>query len=192
MASKETKERPFPERTTARLRLGPLDLAQTEGLHRVWTDPRVVEYLVAEPFDEPARSAEMIEILRGLFAKGEGIRWAVSLLPDGDVIGTCGFHKWAREHRRAEIGYELDSRHWRQGFMGEALTAALEYGFHEMDLNRVEAFVTVGNRLSRGFLAKMGFTLEGTLRHYEWARGRFQDQWLFSLLREEWRPSLPA
>jgi ribosomal-protein-alanine N-acetyltransferase len=68
----------------------------------------------------------MIEILRGLFAKGEGIRWAVSLLPDGDVIGTCGLHKWAREHRRAEIGYELDSRHWRQGFMGEALTAALE------------------------------------------------------------------
>jgi ribosomal-protein-alanine N-acetyltransferase len=101
------------------------------------------------------------------------------------VLGTCGFHNWKKEHGRAEMGYELDSRMWRQGFMSEAVSAALEYGFGPMGLNRVEALVTEGNQRSRGFLEKAGFTLEGTLRQYEWARGRYQDQWMLSLLKED-------
>jgi ribosomal-protein-alanine N-acetyltransferase len=55
-----------------------------------------------------------------------------------------------------------------------------------MECNRVEALATLGNKASRGILEKTGFTLEGTLRQYEWARGKFQDQWIFSLLKEEW------
>ena len=70
--------------------------------------------------------------------------------------------------------------------MTEAVSSALDYGYRVMGLNRIEAFVTVGNRRSFSFLEKAGFSLEGTLRHYERARGQFQDQWVFSLLRDEW------
>lgn len=70
--------------------------------------------------------------------------------------------------------------------MSEAVSAALAYGFGTMGLNRVEAFVTVGNERSLGFLEKIGFSLEGTLRQYEFARGRYQDQWILSLLKKEW------
>ncbi len=69
--------------------------------------------------------------------------------------------------------------------MSEAVSAALEYAFDTMALNRIEALVTAGNERSRRFLEKTGFTLEGTLRQYELARGSHQDQWMFSLLREE-------
>ncbi|QTX33403.1 GNAT family N-acetyltransferase [Aminithiophilus ramosus] len=187
MERQRSLEGVFPEISTARLDMKALDPGQARRLNEIWTDPRVIEYMVLDPFTEMEQTCEMIETLRGLHGAGLGIRWAVCLRDGGTVLGTCGFHNWRREHHRAEIGYELDSLYWRQGFMGEAVSAALEHGFETMDLNRVEAFVTVGNRLSWGFLKKMGFTLEGTLRAYEWARGRHQDQWVFSLLREEWR-----
>lgn len=181
----------FPELSTARLDLKALDPGQAPRLHEIWTDPRVIEYMVLDPFTKMEQTCEMIGTLGELHEAGLGIRWAVILRDGGTVLGTCGFHNWRREHHRAEIGYELDSRCWRQGFMGEAVSAALEHGFGTMELNRIEAFVTVGNRLSWGFLRKMGFTLEGTLRAYEWARGGHQDQWVFSLLREEWRSGRP-
>ncbi len=179
-------EQVFPVLQTPRLTLGELQEGHTEALHKIWTDPKVLEYLVLDPFTEMEQSREMIRILRGLFPASEGIRWALIRKTSGEVLGTCGLHKWDKEHHRAEIGYEITSRAWRQGLMSEALEAALGYAFSSMECNRVEALVTLGNKASRGILEKTGFTLEGTLRQYEWARGKFQDQWIFSLLREEW------
>ena len=175
----------FPALRTSRLMLREIEPSDAERLHAVWTDPLVVEHLVLDPFTEIRQTEEMIAILQGLHPSGEGVRWAITLRSDGTVLGTCGFHNWKKEHGRAEMGYELDSRMWRQGFMSEAVFAALEYGFGTMELNRVEALVTEGNQRSRGFLEKAGFRLEGTLRQYEWARGRRQNQWIFSLLKEE-------
>jgi ribosomal-protein-alanine N-acetyltransferase len=67
--------------------------------------------------------------------------------------------------------------------MKEAMSAILEFGFKEMDLNRVEALVTDGNERSLSLLKSLGFKVEGLLEEYEWARGKFQDQWICSLLR---------
>ena len=187
MAQGKTENKPFPEITTPRLNLTAIIPDHAAQLHETWTDPQVLEYLVLEPFTEIAQTQEMMCILQELVPSGEGIRWAIALHPGGKILGTCGFHNWKKEHARAELGYELDSRHWRKGLMTEALSPALDYGYREMGLNRVEAFVPVGNQRSLAFLQKAGFTLEGTLRHYEWARGQFQDQWVFSLLKDEWQ-----
>lgn len=180
------KTKPFPEITTPRLCLTAISANHAAQLHEVWTDPHVLKYMVLEPFTEIAQTQEMMCILQGLFPSGEGIRWAIALRPGTDILGTCGFHNWKKEHARAELGYELDSRYWRKGLMTEAIFPVLDYGFREMGLNRVEAFVTVGNQRSLAFLEKTGFSLEGTLRHYEWARAQFQDQWVFSVLKKEW------
>ncbi len=161
-----------------------LDECHVESLYRTWTDPAVIEYLVLDPFVEVCQAREMVSLLKGLYPE-EGIRWALVERPSGLVIGTCGFHRLSREHRKAEMGYELDSRFWRRGLMSEAVKEALKYGFGAMGLNRVEALVTVGNEASSGFLRSVGFSFEGTLRQYEFARGKFQDQWIFSLLMED-------
>jgi len=187
LAQGKTKNKPFPELATPRLNLTAIIPDHAAQLHETWTDPQVLEYLVLEPFTKIAQTREMMCILQKLFPSGEGIRWAIALHQEEKILGTCGFHNWKKEHARAELGYELDSRHWRKGLMTEALSPVLDYGYREMGLNRVEAFVTVGNQRSLAFLQKAGFTLEGTLRHYEWAREQFQDQWVFSLLKNEWQ-----
>jgi ribosomal-protein-alanine N-acetyltransferase len=177
---------PFPELVTTRLKLQEIRDEDAARLHAIWTDSLVTRYLVLDPFTEIQQTREMIGILKALYPSGEGLRWALSIPAGQEVIGTCGFHNWKKEHARAEIGYEMDPRYWGQGLMSEAVIAMLGYGFTEMGLNRVEAFVTVGNRKSLSFLEGNGFTREGTLRQYEWARGCYQDQWICSLLKQDW------
>jgi len=177
---------PFPEFITQRLKLREFRLEDAVRLHEIWTDSLVTRYLVLDPFTEIHQTREMISILKALYPSGEGCRWVLSIPASQEVLGTCGFHSWRKEHARAEIGYEMDPRYWGLGLMSEAVLPILEYGFNEMGLNRVEAFVTVGNRESLSFLERKGFTFEGTLRQYERARGCFQDQWICSLLKVDW------
>jgi ribosomal-protein-alanine N-acetyltransferase len=105
----------------------------------------------------------------------------------GDVIGTCGFHNWFPEHRRAEIGYAMTSETQKgKGLMREALDAVLAHGFHEMNLNRVEAFIGPGNLPSLKLAQGAGFRQEGHLRQHYFHNGALQDSLVFGLLKADY------
>ena len=178
--------KPFPTIKTERLILRQLLTEDAVILQQYWSDPAVTEYLTLEPFKELQEAVVMIELLNSLPESNQGIRWVITSRLEGKVLGTCGFHNYNPEHSRAEMGYELGQAYWRQGFMTEALTAILHYGFEKMAYNRIEAFVNVGNIKSTGTLEKMGFKLDGLLREYEFARGKFVDQYCYSLLKSEY------
>lgn len=175
----------FPIIETNRLVLRQLSNDDAAILFNYWSDPGVTEYLTLEPFKTVEEAVGMIELLNGLQANNEGIRWAITSKADGNVLGTCGFHNLKPEHHRAEMGYELGQAFWKQGIMTEALNAILSYGFAKENYNRVEAFVSIGNDRSAGILKKLGFKLDGILRQYEFARGNFVDLYCYSLLKSE-------
>ena len=54
------------------------------------------------------------------------------------VLGWCGYHSWAKQHKRAEVFYSLKNEtDKRKGIMSEALNEVLKYGKTEMKLARV-------------------------------------------------------
>jgi len=176
----------FPELVTKRLLLRQIKEADAQFLHQYWTDSAVIEYLTLEPFKDLEETLNMIALLNSLPEFNQGIRWAITRKADNMVIGTCGFHNLKAEHSRTEIGYELGKPFWKQGFMAEALAAVIPYGFEYLNLNRIEAFVNLGNSNSTNILTIMGFSLDGLLREYEFARGQFVDQYCYSLLKKEY------
>jgi len=104
----------------------------------------------------------------------------------GKVIGGCGYHTWAPDHRRAEIGYALDSEeHKQRGLMTEALIAILKYGFEEMNLHRIEALTDPENAVSQKLLTRFGFVKEGVLRQHYVIDGVPTDSVAYSLLKPE-------
>lgn len=104
------------------------------------------------------------------------------------VIGWCGFHTWYTQHNRAEIGYVMtDENYKNQGLMSEALIAILAFGFNEMGLNRIEAYVADDNEPSLKLLKKFNFKKEGVLRQHYAVNGIAEDSILFSLLKEEFK-----
>lgn len=105
---------------------------------------------------------------------------------DSEVIGSCNFHIWMPKHFRAEIGYGISEQFHNKGIMKETMNAVLSYGFEQMDLNRIEAFISAQNIPSLKLVNHFGFTNEGVMRGHYYKNDRFEDSLCFSLLRSEY------
>ncbi|WP_276497436.1 GNAT family N-acetyltransferase [Pontibacter litorisediminis] len=102
------------------------------------------------------------------------------------VIGHCDYHTWVPGHRRAEVGYAItDKKYKNQGLMTEALESILTFGFRQMDLYRVEALIAPYNTPSLQLVQHFDFQREGLLRNHYLVNGQLEDSVLFSLLKPE-------
>lgn len=107
----------------------------------------------------------------------------------GKAIGRTGYHNWYQMHSRAEIGYAMSNDENKgKGYMKEALKPVIAYGFNEMKLNRIEAFISPTNTPSLRLINAYGFTKEGILREHYCYNGIAEDSVCFSLLRSEYQP----
>lgn len=176
---------PFPVLETERFRLRRLEPADAGALFGWLSDPEVTRHFGIVPLQDPTDARQVVEHYAGAAETGTAIRWGIEERATGELVGSCGFHAWVALHARAEVGYEVTRSRWRTGVMREALPAALRFGFEEMGLHRIGALVAPANEASLRLLDRLGFTREGTLRHYECTDGHFDDLVSHSLLRGE-------
>ena len=76
------------------------------------------------------------------------------------VIGHCGFHTWDKEDGKAEISYGLRKRFRKKGLMSEAIHPVISFGFSEMKLKKIEAYIKTKNLPSKELISKLGFIAE--------------------------------
>ena len=105
---------------------------------------------------------------------------------DGHIIGSIGFPIIDWRNRIAHIGYWLDLAHTGHGIMTAAVRALTRYGFEALELNRIEIRCDVENERSAAVAQRLGYKLEGRLRQAMFKRDRYVDDFVFSMLREEW------
>jgi ribosomal-protein-alanine N-acetyltransferase len=140
------------------------------------------------PRDLSEARAELKLYFTDNFRRRSGIRWGITLRGDDKLIGSAGFYKWIQPERyQAEMGYDLDPACWGKGIMTEALSAIIQYGFDNMGLHRIEVLISHHNRRSQLLIRRLGFKREGVLRDHYFVEGRFSDDVIFSLLKEEWK-----
>lgn len=105
----------------------------------------------------------------------------------GKIIGSCGFHGWAPLHSRAEIGYMISEVDYRKkGYMSEAVSAIIDYGFQKMGLFRIEALADPENRDSLNIIENHKFKKEGLLRKHYNVNGELLDSVMYALLKDEY------
>lgn len=177
----------LPTLETPRLRLRPITEQDAADLFAVFSDERVTEHYDLYTFEEMDEAYDLIEYFDESYQQERQIRWGIERRADGRLMGTCGFV--ALYEHRGEIGYELGSAYWRQGYMREALHALLELGFDELELNRIEALTLPSNIASAALLQSLGFTEEGTLREYDYFKEQYQNLRCFSMLQREFTAS---
>ena len=175
----------FPILETERLRLRQIRPSDNQAIFNIFKDPEVTRYYGMGSFSEMAEADELVARWRQRFSERRLVRWVLAKLDDDWVIGTAGFTDWKRHFRSAQVGYDLAQPFWQQGFMSEALTAVLNFGFSQMQLNRIEALVMNDNTASIGLLNKLGFKKEGLLREYGYWGQTHHDLNLFALLKRD-------
>lgn len=87
----------------------------------------------------------------------------------------------------ATAGYWIGAPYARQGYMHEALEAAVHFAFTTLDLSRIEAGCLPENTASRGVLEKVGFKYEGVAQAYLQIDGRWRNHVLYAALRSDRR-----
>jgi [ribosomal protein S5]-alanine N-acetyltransferase len=107
---------------------------------------------------------------------------------DMKYLGWCGYHTIVVNHQRAEIGYELLAEEERnKGYMGEALKKVIQYGFEDLNLNRIEALTSLENEISQKLILANGFVHEGELKSHYLKNDEFENSVFFALLRHNYR-----
>ena len=106
------------------------------------------------------------------------------------IIGTSTLFHLDIRNRHAEIGYILNRKFWKKGFVNEALNSLLKFAFDELYLHRLEADVDPENTASIRVVEKLGFQKEGYLRERWHVNGKICDSLFYGLLRSDWEKTI--
>jgi len=175
----------FPRIETERLILRRITLKDRFDIKEFYSDEEVMKYYGIYTVEDIEIIESMILDYENGFRTNSFVRWGIELKCEGKIIGTCGFHNWMRKFSRCEMGYEMNKKYWNNGYMSEALAGIIDYAFGGMDINRIEAQTYPENIASYSVLEKLGFKREGLLREYAYFREKFQDLYMYSLLKSE-------
>ena len=113
--------------------------------------------------------------------------WYVIEKESKRVIGDVGLHAWEKRHDKAEIGYLIHKDFQGKGYATEAAKKAIEYGFTEMNLNRIEAHAATDNVASHKVLQKLGFQYEGLRREHYKLPTHYSDSNGYGLLLSDYK-----
>ncbi|MFD1020979.1 GNAT family N-acetyltransferase [Thalassobacillus hwangdonensis] len=176
----------FPELETNRLTLRDIIGDDADFIYKHFSNEKVCEYLYDEEiYTKKEEAIELIESYINSEEKGYN-RWVLVEKSSQEPIGTCGYFLWDKVNNIAEIGYDLWHEFWGLGYMKEALTAAIESGFTNMNLNRINAHVALENEKSANTLESLEFKREGIYRDKHLFRGKYYDHYSYSLLKKDW------
>ncbi|MCG8356359.1 MAG: GNAT family N-acetyltransferase [Kiloniellales bacterium] len=163
---------------------------------RLWSQVREEsrEFLVpwepTWPYDALTRGSfrRRVRAYNQEMRQGSGFSFLVFRKQDDMLMGGATLSNIRRGvAQTASLGYWIGERYARQGYMTEALSAVLDFGFDHLGMHRVEAACLPHNEASRTLLMKLGFVEEGYARQFLRINGSWQDHLLFAILRNDAR-----
>ncbi len=106
-----------------------------------------------------------------------------------EIYGVANFSNILRGSFYAcYLGYSLGEKWQGQGYMQEALQAAIRYMFRQQKMHRIMANYMPHNQRSGGLLERLGFEREGYAKEYLLIDGKWRDHVLTALTNPEWSP----
>lgn len=148
-------------------------------------DPEVARYQSWESYTRE-EAAKVIDEQANI-EPGEPGKWftfAVELKAEGLLIGHVALKML--DQLQAEIGFTFARTHQGKGLAFEATCLVLDYLFTALSLHRVTAIADCENERSVALLKRLGMRQEGHFTQNIWFKGKWGDEYLYAVLREEW------
>lgn len=131
---------PFPNLATERLILRQITSEDLNEFFILKSDERLLKNYgaKAKTYDE---ARQFLHKLNDGISRNESIVWGIALKDDNELIGSICFWNISEKQSKAEIGYELMLNWQGKGIMQEAIKVVMDYGFHSMKLQLIEALL---------------------------------------------------
>ena len=158
-------------------------LDDVDAILPAFVDPELREAGNLPAFDREALVASLDE-MPALAEMGRLLALAALDAEAGKVVGGGTLHHLDVERAIVEIGYFVLPQARGRGVATTIARLLAEHAF-SLGIERVAAYVNVGNTASERVLERAGFTREGVVRSLPVPDGRRVDKTLFSLLPGE-------
>ena len=167
-----------------RIYFRPIEMEDDALLRRWINDPAVWRTLRIRPPVNAFRERAWIEALS---KDPTQTVFGLVVKEDQRLIGTVGLVHIQAAERSAELGISIgEVAYWERGYGREVVALMVRYGFEELNLNRIGLQVYGDNWRAIRCYQKAGFVHEGCLTQAAYRNGRYQDVYLFAILREQW------
>ena len=124
-------------------------------LYELNLDPEVIRYTLDPMVDLEHAGKILKEVILPQYELYHHGRWAVHLKPNLEFIGWCGL-KFLAERNEVDIGYRFMKKYWGRGFATEAALETLNYGFKQLNLQRIVGRALPENKASIKVLENCG------------------------------------
>ena len=170
-----------------RVKLAALERKNIDLFLKWFNDPEITQYLIT--YRPLTRDMEE-EWFDNLNKNGNRIVFSIQILKENgesQLIGNCGVViNW--KDRVGILGITIgDVKSQGMGYGTEAMELLVKYCFTTLNLNRVELEVHSFNLRGLKLYKKLGFIEEGRRRKATFIKGKYHDEILMGLLREEWK-----
>lgn len=170
----------IPTIETERLVLRGFTADDVEPLAAIHGDEQTVKFLGGVPDATLFGAYDKILAYLGHWALNGFGRWAVVEKASGRMIGRTGFLDAPYEWPGNELGWTFLREMWGKGYATEAATAARDFGFREIGMERVISMIHPDNAPSQAVAGRLG---EKPWKPYQ--RQNYESM-LWSITREEW------
>lgn len=102
-------------------------------------------------------------------------------------IGFCGLFNIKTPVMKAELHCVIGDKEYHSGGYGtDAYRVLTNYGFEELGLNRIYGYQLEHNVGAHKVIEKLGWQREGLLRQNTYSHGEIKDQYIVSIIRQDW------
>jgi ribosomal-protein-alanine N-acetyltransferase len=176
----------FPNLETKHYLLREVNEMDCDEIYSIYSNEDAVRYQQIEPMKSMEQAKKsVIHFLDG-FKNKKFIRWCITDKNNNRVLGLITLHDFDNWNRKAEIGYMLDKKYWKQGIMNEVGQKVIEYAFEVIKLHRIEASIHPENIASNKLSIKLGFIEEGLKKEaaFNRATGKFEDRLIYGIIND--------
>lgn len=131
--------------------------SDSEAYIKMNLDPLVMQYFPQTISQED--SLTHIKKIKTHFEEYNYGLYALELKEEKRFIGFTGFSHPSFESFFTpciEIGWRIDSPYWQKGLGTEAAKACLDYGFQQLNMDKIVSFTSIHNTTSEKLMQKIG------------------------------------
>ncbi|MGE8555105.1 MAG: GNAT family N-acetyltransferase [Chryseobacterium jejuense] len=177
---KELKE--FPRIDTERLILSQLEENDIPFIveflqHRIFSD---LTSNIPYPYTEDDAKF-WLKMSKDAFENKTGFTFGIRNKEE-QLIGAIGLHD--RDDDKAELGYWIGIPYWNKGYVTEAAKAIVNFGFEELELNKIYATHLIHNPASGKIMEKIGMEKEALLKQHVKHDNEYFDLVMYSIFKD--------
>lgn len=166
---------------TDRLWLRPFHPHHLPDLHKMYSDAPTMRFMPSLPHADLATTEQ--EMAQQM-SHPDAHLWVICLKESDEAIGVVNYLGGTRI---PGMGYIIRRDYWGQGLTAEACRAALDYGFDELGLDRVELWIDPANHASQRVAQKLNFYVRGHIPLKFAHETKEHSMLIYGLWAHEWR-----